>query len=209
MQVWDEEQVRLFLAEARRSSPHYTLYLTAVLTGMRQGELLGLRWTDVDWTFSRLSVNHTLARVRSKVEFREPKSRSSRRTVSLPPVLVEALKDSRVAQEKHQCQPQGGYEDHDLVFCQPNGRPLHGHNVTQRDFRGIIRRVSLPRIRFHDLRHCCATLMLRQGVHPKVVGELLGHASVGVTLDVYSHVLPGMQEDATQALAARLVVDAR
>ena len=209
MQVWDEEQVRLFLAEAKRSSRQYALYLSALLTGMRQGELLGLRWTDVDWTFSRVSVNHTLARLQRQVEFREPKSRRSRRTVSLPRVLIAALKSLQAAQEEHGRQHGSGYEDHNLVFCQSNGRPLNSHNVTQRDFRRVIRRAGLPRIRFHDLRHCCATLLLRQGVHPKVVGEQLGHASVGVTLDVYSHVLPGMQEEATQALADRLIGDGR
>lgn len=209
MQVWDEEQARLFLAEAKRSSSYYALYLTAILTGMRQGELLGLRWVDIDWTFARVSINHTLARVHRQVEFREPKSRRSRRTVSLPQVLMEALKGLKTVQEEYKCQQDSGYEDHNLVFSQFNGRPLHSHNVTQRDFRRVIRNAGLPRIRFHDLRHCCATLLLRQGVHPKVVGEQLGHASVGVTLDVYSHVLPGMQEDATRALAARLVGDAR
>ncbi len=110
MQVWDEEQVRLFLAEAKRSSRHYALYLTALLTGMRQGELLGLRWTDVDWTFSRVSVNHTLARLQRQVEFREPKSRRSRRTVSLPRVLIEALKGLQAAQEEHGRQHDSGYE---------------------------------------------------------------------------------------------------
>ncbi len=209
MQVWDEEQIRLFLAEAKRSSRYYTLYLAALLTGMRQGELLGLRWANIDWAFSRVSINHTLARVHRQVDFREPKSRRSRRTVALPPVLVEALKELQTVQEERRRQLRDGYENRDLVFCQQDGRPLHGHNVTQRDFRRIIRRASLPRIRFHDLRHCCATLLLRQGVHPKVVGEQLGHASVGITLDVYSHVLPGMQEDATRALADHLIGDGR
>jgi integrase len=124
-------------------------------------------------------------------------------------VLVTALKELQAVQEERRRQLKDGYENRNLVFCQHDGRPLHGHNLTQRDFRRIIRRASLPRIRFHDLRHCCATLLLRQGVHPKVVGEQLGHASVGITLDVYSHVLPGMQEDATRALADRLIGDGR
>jgi integrase len=168
MQVWDEEQIRLFLAEAKRSSRYYTLYLAALLTGMRQGELLGLRWTNIDWAFSRVSINHTLARVHRQIDFREPKSRRSRRTVAVPPVLVEALKELQTVQEERRRQLRDEYENRDLVFCQQDGRPLNGHNVTQRDFRRIIRRASLPRIRFHDLRHCCATLLLRQGVHPKV-----------------------------------------
>ena len=154
MRVWDEEQIRLFLAEAKRSSRYYTLYLAALMTGMRQGELLGLRWTNIDWAFSRVSINHTLTRVHRQVDFREPKSRRSRRTVALPPVLVEALKELQTVQEERRRQLRDRYENRDLVFCQQDGRPLHGHNVTQRDFRRIIRRASLPRIRFHDLRHC-------------------------------------------------------
>ena len=101
------------------------------------------------------------------------------------------------------------YENRGLIFRQVNGRPLHARNLSQRDFKQVVKKARLPMTRFHDLRHVCATLMLRQGVNPKIVGEQLGHASVGVTLDVYSHVLPGMNEEAVRMLAARLVGSVR
>jgi integrase len=194
MRVWDEEQVRLFLAEAKRSSRYYALYLLAILTGLRRGELLALRWQDVDWIFRRLSVKQTLVRMKREVIVREPKSPKSRRTVALPPVALEELKLLRKRQP--------GTE---LIFCQEDGKPIHAHNLTQRDFKGVIERAKVPRIRFHDLRHCHATLLLRQGVNPKVVSEQLGHSRVSLTLDLYSHILPGLQEEATLRLAERLL----
>ena len=205
MKVWDEEQVRLFIAEAQRSSRHSSLYLTALLTGMRQGELLGLRWQDIDWTFGRLSVRQALTRIRKQMLFKEPKSRRSRRTIALPSVLVEELKTVRDRQKEYRRVLGSAYTEHDLVFCQPSGKPLHAHNVSQRDFRQVIKRAKVPHIRFHDLRHCSATLLLREGVHPKVVQERLGHSGISVTMDTYSHVLPGMQEQAASRLADRLM----
>ncbi len=194
MRVWDEEQVRLFLAEAKRSSDYYPLYLTAILTGLRQGELLALRWDDIDWIFGRLSVKKTLVRMKREVIIREPKSKNAKRTVALPPVVQEELRTLRDRRG-----------DAGLIFCQDDGKPLHAHNVTQRDFRQVIRNAKVPRIRFHDLRHVHATLLLRQGVNPKVVQEQLGHSRVNITLDTYSHVLPGLQEEATIRLAERLL----
>jgi integrase len=205
MRVWDEEQARLFLAEARRSSPHYPLYLTAVLTGMRQGELLGLRWQDVDLTLGVAHIRQTFCRIAGRMMFKEPKSPRSRRAVALPELVVDALRDVRDAQRRAKNVMGDAYEDRDLVFCQPNGKPLHGHNVARRDFRRIIARAKLPRIRFHDLRHCHATLLLRYGTNPKIVQERLGHSAIGVTMDTYSHVLPGMQAEAAQVVAERLL----
>ncbi len=207
MRVWDEEQIRLFLAEAKRSSACYPLYLTAILTGMRQGELLALRWQDVDWTYGRASVRQTLVRVKGQTLFREPKSPRSRRTITLPAVVLEALRTVNADQGDIRSLLGTEYADHSLVFCQPNGKPLHAHNLVQRDFRRVAKRAGLPRIRFHDLRHTHATLLLREGVHPKVVQERLGHSQISTTLDTYSHVLPGMQEDAGRNLAARICRD--
>jgi integrase len=136
--------------------------------------------------------------------------------------MVEELRKVRDEQVEQRRLFGEEYQDYDLIFCQPNGKPLHAHNIAQRDFRRVqsfqssrkelgARGVSeellpkpLPRIRFHDLRHCHATLLLQQGVHPKVVQERLGHSTVGMTLDTYSHVLPGMQEEATQLLQRKL-----
>jgi integrase len=171
---------------------------------MRQGELLGLRWQDVDLEAGVASVQQTLYRLGKRLLVKEPKSNRSRRTVAIAPILVEALRcvqDEQVARKRELAE---AYENRGLVFCQPDGKPLHAHNIVQRDFRRVIERSGVPRIRFHDLRHCHATLLLQQGVHPKVVQERLGHSTISVTLDIYSHVVPGMQERAVADLEARL-----
>ncbi len=210
--VWDEEQALLFLGEAKRSSCHYCLYLAAVTTGMRQGELLGLRWQDVDLTLGRATVKQTLYRLGgskkdgqvSQVLFGEPKSAKSRRTIPLLPILVEELHRLKAEQDENRRLLGTDYHDHGLVFCQANGAPLHAHNICRRDFRRVIKRAKLPRIRFHDLRHSHATDLLAHGELPKLVSERLGHSSVAFTMQVYSHVLPGMQEQAAARLQARL-----
>lgn len=204
MRVWDEEQVRMFLAEARRSSAYYALYLTALTTGMRQGELMGLRWRDVDLTLGVASIQQTLYRIGKDVVAKEPKSVSSRRAIALPPTLVETLRGVQAEQMAARREFGETYDDHGLVFCQSSGKPLHAHNVTQRDLPRVAKRAGVPRIRFHDLRHCHATLLLQQGVHPKVVQERLGHSTISMTLDTYSHVVPGMQERAVLDLEKRL-----
>lgn len=205
MQVWDEEQVRLFLAEARRSSNNYCLYLTAIPTGMRQGELLGPRWCDIDFVLGIASIQQTIYRLGAAILFKGPKTARGRRSVALPAPLIDALREHKKGQAKMQNVLGSGYQDLGLVFCQPNGKPLHAHNIAQRDFRRVIERARLPRIRFHDLRHTHATQLLRAGVHPKVVQERLGHRTPAFTLAVYSHVLPGMQEEAARTLSARLL----
>ena len=227
MTVLDEEQVRLFLAEAKRFSPYYRLYLAAVTTGMRQGELLGLRWRDVDLTLGVASVQQTFYRLNGKgIEqkqlFKQPKTAKSRRQVDLAPFLIEELRVMREEQKALRKEFGPLYEDHDLVFCQSNGKPLHARNIVRRDIRNTLslkglraeslsRGVAedllpkpLPKIRFHDLRHCHATLLLQQGVHPKVVQERLGHSTIAMTLDTYSHVMPGMQRQAVADFAERL-----
>lgn len=203
MPAIDEEKVRLLLGQAKRS-PYYRLYLAAVMTGMRQGELLGLRWQDVDFTFGTASVQQTFYRLGGQQFFKAPKTAKSRRTVGLPGVLAQELQGLREEQVEHRRLLGDSYEDHDLVFCQANGRPLHAHNIVQRDFRKVAAQAGLGRVRFHDLRHAHATMLLQQGVHPKVVQERLGHASIAMTLDVYSHVVPGMQEAAARGLEVRL-----
>ncbi len=222
MQVLDEEQVRLFLAEAKRSSPHHRLYLAAILTGMRQGELLGLRWRDLDLTLGVASVQQTFYRLGGKQLFKAPKTEKARRTVDLPTVLVEELQFLRDEQKALRRTFGPTYQDHGLVFCQSDGKPLHAHNIVRRDFRRVLGLEGLrkelrkdgvpedslpkplPKIRFHDLRHSHATLLFQQGEHPKVVQERLGHSTVSMTLDIYSHSVPGMQRRAAAQLGARL-----
>jgi integrase len=205
MRVLDEEQVRLFLAEARRSSPHYTLYLAAILTGMRQGELMGLRWRDVDFVVGVASIQQTFYQMGKQQFFKEPKTPRARRNVALPKAMIEELRRGREQQAGYRALFGSEYQDHDLIFCQPNGKPLRANNIVRRDFKWVLKRAGLPQIRFHDLRHCHATLLLRHGVHPKIVQERLGHATPAFTLQVYSHVLPGLQAEAAEVLGSRLL----
>ena len=136
--------------------------------------------------------------------FKAPKTAKSRRTIDIPKEVIQELEALREEQVEQRYLLKDKYEDYDLIFCQTNGRPLHGHNVTRRDFKNVLKRAKLPLIRFHDLRHCHATLLLEQGEHPKVVQERLGHAGIGITMDLYSHVVPGMQKAAVERLQARL-----
>jgi integrase len=148
MQVWDEEQVRLFLAEAKRSSPHYVLYLTAILTGMRQGELFGLRWRDIDWMFGRASVRQTMVRFKKEVWFNGPKSRRSRRTIALPGVLIDELNTSR--DSRRATGASSVANTYVTISSSANQRASRtmGHNITQRDFRAVIKRAKVPQYAF-------------------------------------------------------------
>ncbi len=201
--IWDEVQVKRFLSNAESSS-YYRLYLMAIMTGMRQGEILGLRWQDVDLSHPVARIRQTFYRLGKNKLFKEPKSSKSRRAVPLPHVLVDELLNLREEQNNHRRLFGNEYEDHNLIFCQQNGRPIHAHNMATRDFKRIIEAAKLPLIRFHDLRHCHATLLLHQGVHPKIVSERLGHSGISITMDIYSHALPGLQEAAVKGLEDRI-----
>jgi integrase len=200
LQVWDEEKTRLFLEEARRTGRYYPVYLAAIATGMRQAELLGLRWQDVDL----LSATASIGQIYYRGAFKQPKTARGRRTVALPTILLEELRRHKARQNEERLLLGPDYYDHGLIFAQPNGKPLHVRNLIRRDFAPLMRRTGVPRIRFHDLRHSHASHLLRAGVHPKVVSERLGHARVGITMDVYSHILPGMQEEAARSVDAFL-----
>lgn len=203
--IWDEEQVRLFLAEAKRSSVHYALYLTAVLTGMRQGELLGLRWRDLDLVTGTASVRQTFCRLGREQLFKEPKTETSRRTISLSPTVIQELQRLRDQQDETRRLLGSAYQAHDLVFCQADGKPLHAHNLVMRDFRRVISKAGLPRIRFHDLRHGHASYLALAGVPPKVAQERLGHSTPAFTMRVYTHTLAGQHEAAAKAVEAKLL----
>ncbi|MDR7401316.1 MAG: site-specific integrase [Armatimonadota bacterium] len=203
IRVWDSEQVRVFLAEARRSSPYYPLYVMAATTGMRAGELLALRWSDVDFLMGTARVERTFYRLGRRQLFQQPKTDRGRRVVTLPATVLATLRDVRTAQEAARRELGEVYVDLDLVFAQPDGKPLHLHLV-RRDFRRVARAARLPQIRFHDLRHSHATDLLAHGEHPKVVSERLGHADPAFTLRVYGHLLPGLQAQATARLEERL-----
>lgn len=199
MRVLSPEEVS-WLLEAAIETPLYTLLYLALHTGLRQGELLGLKWEDVDLDRGSLHVQRTAQRLPGQgVTYRPPKSHRSCRPVSLSPEVVDLLREHRRAQVEHRLRVGPAYAGMGLVFASPLGRPMDPGNL-RRGFARLVEKAALAPVRFHDLRHTAATLMLTAGVHPKVVSERLGHATVSLTLDTYSHVLPDLQREAAKAL---------
>lgn len=179
------------------------LYALAITTGMRQGELLALRWTDLDLDRGAAAVRSTLHRVRDGFTFAPPKTAKSRRQVTLTKTAIAALRRHRARQIEERLRAGAAWQDSGLVFTDEIGGPLTGSGVTHA-FQRILHAAGLPRIRFHDLRHTAATLMLGRGVHPKIASEMLGHSTIAITLDLYSHVTPTMQRAAADELDAVL-----
>jgi integrase len=171
----------------------------AIATGMRRGEILGLRWADLDADLSLAHVRRSLSPTRLGLVFEQPKTKRSRRSVMLPEFLRPYLVRQREDQQRRRTKLGSEWSDEDAVIDRGDGRPLHPDTLSSQ-WGAFLARAGLRHVRFHDLRHAHATLMLQQGVHPKVVSERLGHASVGITLDTYSHVLPTMQAEATRAI---------
>jgi integrase len=194
------EQVRTFLKTAQGDRLE-ALYALAITTGLRQGELFGLRWEDVDLAAGRLSVCHTLITPKGGRKLGPPKRSKSRRSVKLTAGAVKALKAHRERQLEEREKFAELWQDHDFVFTTQVGTPLNRHNFFKRCFKPLLEKAGLPRsVRFHDLRHTCATLLLSKNVNPKIVQELLGHANISQTMDTYSHILPDMQERAASAM---------
>jgi len=197
MQTLSPEEVTRFL-EAAQDTDYYVYFATLLYTGLRRGELLALRWRNLDLDSGALTVVETAYRLgNGEYRIKEPKTAQSRRTVTLPSSLVELFKIYRADQELLRIQLGVNLDVDEFVFIRPDGSPINPNAVTLA-FKRIIKRASLKGIRIHDLRHTHATLMLKAGIHPKVVSERLGHANIGITLDIYSHVLPGMQEVAAE-----------
>jgi integrase len=192
MRVLTAEQSRIFLSSALKT--HYgPVFAVALTTGMRPSEYLALKWQDIDWARGTVSVVRTLERAAGLWRFAETKRNRSRRIIKLQDWVLETLKD--LQGRTRQRIGSGGVDVAELVFTTPTGRPIHSDKLARR-FKAILREVGLPVIRLYDLRHTAATLALAAGVPPKVVAEQLGHASAAFTLDVYSHLLPHMQEQA-------------
>jgi len=201
VQVWDSEEVGRFL-RAAVLEPHNPLWLVAIMTGLRRGELLALRWSDVDLHAGVLHIRHTLTVTTGIRALTPPKTKSGRRTIPLPPTCLAALREHRSRQlEARLSAPE--WIERDAVFTASNGEWLDPGNLS-RMFTRLVIAAGVKRIRFHDMRHTSATLLLKQGVNPKVVSERLGHANIAITLDTYSHVLPSMQREAADALEAVL-----
>jgi integrase len=192
MKIWDEDAITTFL-EASKKTPYFALFYTALFTGMRRSELLALRWCDVDFIYSQIYVNRSLHHLKDgRYIFTEPKSAKSRRTIALSPSAILVLKD-HLAKRKVELSMLGILlKDDDLVFSTLEGKPFRPNTVS-RAWATLATRAGVMVIRLHDARHTHASLMLKQGTHPKIVQERLGHSSIQITLDTYSHVAPGLQ----------------
>ncbi|MBA3825692.1 MAG: site-specific integrase [Ktedonobacterales bacterium] len=195
MQSMDDMQVARFIDAAQRDSANGALFILAITTGMRIGELTGLRWKDIDLDKGTVQVQQTLVSMAGKLLFTEPKTRKARRSIRLMKIAIYALRKQRIWHLEQAMQFGPEWNKHDLVFANSSGNPLDPTALRTRFF-AFLKEESLPRIRFHDLRHTAATLMLKRGVNVKVVSEMLGHANISITLGVYGHLLPDMQQAA-------------
>ena len=198
------EQARAFL-DAAHGQRLEALYAVALALGLRQGEALALRWVDLDLDAGFVTVRAGLQRVAGRLVLVEPKTPKSRRTIAAPPIVVAALRAHRSRQLQDRLAAGAAWQDLDFVFCTQTGGPLDSRNVT-RDFQRSLAKAGLPHMRFHDLRHSCASLLLAQGVHPRVVMETLGHSQIALTLNTYSHVIPVLQREAADRMEAALSV---
>lgn len=180
------------------------LYRLTLSLGLRRGEALGLRWQDVDLERKTLRVVMALQRFKGKLVLDAPKTRSSARQLPLPDVLVSVLRAHRATQEVERVEAGDEWQEHGLVFPSRTGSPTEPRNLV-RHFKGALRAAGLPEsTRFHDLRHSCASFLIAQGVHPRVVMEILGHSQIGITMDTYGHVLPETQRDAVDGITELL-----
>ncbi len=189
----EEAQRLLATAKGHRLEALLTLALT---TGMRRGELLALQWKDIDWKGGSLQVRRSVNRYAGQgFKVSEPKTKQSRRKIALPVFVLEMLKDHRKRQLEDRLQAGSTWQDHGLVFSNAYGNYLNPSHLGT-DFQKLLKKAKLPMVRFHDLRHTAASLLLKMNVSPKMVQEILGHSNIEMTLGTYSHVLPGMHEEA-------------
>ncbi|MGG5762594.1 tyrosine-type recombinase/integrase [Bacillus proteolyticus] len=200
MEVWAIDQVDYFLKESKKMKNVTRFYISfsiALLTGMRQGEILGLRWKDVDLVNNLIYIRQTLSE-RGELKY-GAKNKTSIRTVHIPQILVKELESHKYFIEYEKEKVGDKYTDLDLVLPSKYGKPLDSRSI-RRSFYNVTEKLGLPRIRFHDLRHTHATLLIQQNVNVKLISERLGHADIGTTLNTYSHVLPDMQRSVAEKL---------
>jgi integrase len=198
LKVWDVPDVKKFIEETKEKSRYSIIFLLAVYTGMRQGELLGLRWSDIDFEKGVLRIQQTLSHDGKELRA-HAKTKTSIRSLAISPETISALKKQRkmILQEKMFLGNE--YRNYDLVVCTSLGTPVIPRHINKVWFH-FLSKVMVPKITFHDLRHTHASLLLKQGIHPKIVSERLGHSSIQMTLDTYTHLLPNMQEAAAAGL---------
>ncbi len=172
----------------------YALFYTATFTGMRRGELLGLKWEDIDWVNSKIHVRRSLY----KGAFQTPKSDYSKRAIDMGPRLVKVLKNHRARQDETRLKVGAGWSNNDLVFCQNDGSSLDADNLYHRDFKAILKKAELRSIRIHDLRHTFASILIATGHNLKYIQNQMGHSSIKITLDLYGHLMPEIHEGAAK-----------
>lgn len=199
VRTWTSEELKSFLKHASDDRLAAAWHLAA-MSGMRRGEILGLRWQDVDLEQGRLSVRQTLVSIDYKVVFSTPKTPNSKRSIPIATSTVSALRHHRAKQAAERLSQGPLYQDSNLVFTRSDGSAIHPVLFSQ-TFNSLSKTSGVPTIRLHDLRHTFATLALEAGINVKVVSELLGHSTVAFTLQVYSHAIPAMQEEAAEAFA--------
>lgn len=198
LKVWDLDTIHTFLEATHDGSRYSIVMYLALMTGMRQGELLGLRWSDIDFDQKTIHIQQSLARDGKTINH-ALKSKKSIRSVAISRETAVRLKEHRKLIVMEMVKEGENYQKNDLVICTSRGTPASSRSI-MKVWNKFIERLELPRITFHDLRHTHASLLLQQGVHPKVVSERLGHSSVVITLDTYSHLLPNLQADAADGL---------
>ena len=205
IQPLNQEQSQRFLA-ATVGHRLEALFVLALATGMRKGELMALKWQDINFATGMLQVRRILTHMPAKLHGRggyveaEPKTERSRRSIAIAPLALEKLKEHRERQLEAKLKAGPLWKENDLVFCSSVGGHLHTSRDVFIQFKRLLKQAGLPDIRFHDLRHSSASILLSLGIHPKVVQEMLGHSQIGMTMDIYSHVLPSMQVEAVGKL---------
>lgn len=193
MQTLTAEQAQKLLTESQ-GTPEHALYVLALTCGLRQGEIFALQWSDINTEAGTLSISKSLQESGNSLKIGPPKSKSAIRSLSLPAVAIDSLNDHL------QMQIDAGLNDIGLIFCSPEGMFIRKSNFSRRHWKPLLKKCELPNIRFHDLRHTSATLLLGKGVHPKIVQNRLGHSQISLTLDTYSHVLPSMDQAAAELI---------
>ena len=205
MHLLGADEVKVFLETARQTGDRLeALYVLAIHTGLRQGELLGLKWEDADMETGTLQVRRTLSITKGGPVLSTPKTKGSSRSVQLTRTALEALRNHRERQAEERLRLGSLWSEKGVIFASETGGFLDRRYITTHRFKPLLKQAGLPSVRFHDLRHTCATLLLGRNVNPKIVSEMLGHSTIAITLDTYSHVLPNMRDQAAREMEEAL-----
>ncbi|WP_258359423.1 site-specific integrase [Moorella sulfitireducens (nom. illeg.)] len=192
------------MLERAKNTPYYALLHVAVKTGLRRGELLALRWPNIDFKSGTLSIKQSLAYTPEQgIFFKNTKNNSSRRIIDISREVIEVLKQHKKKQAEAKLLLGQHYKNQGLVFCQQNSKPLHPDTISSW-FPNFLEEIGLPRLNFHCLRHTHASLLLKAGVDIKIISKRLGHSSISITYDIYSHLMPGMEREVIEKFEALL-----